>query len=295
MKITGTFIDEITYDIPSSNWSRSQWKKEFEYMESIGLDTVIFIRGGFENKCIFPSKSLNLPDYPDFVDFVFKETLKRNINVFFGLYISNLDWNNGDWKGEIEKNKEFIKEVYKRYGSYPNFVGWYVPHEQDRDYLNLAKTIGGLTYLCKETDQNKKVLISPFFHTQIITKDGYFSPEQHYKEWDRIFNFCKDIDICAFQDGTSPIELMPDFYNLTKKLCQKYNIEHWVNVETFERDVRCTYYPIKYEELERKLSLHSEYAEKLITFEFSHFMSPQSIYPSAHNLYERYVTEYLNK
>jgi hypothetical protein len=29
-------------------------------------------------------------------------------------------------------------------------------------------------------------------------------------------------------------------------------------------------------------------AEKLITFEFSHFMSPHSIYPAAHGLYRRY-------
>ena len=29
-------------------------------------------------------------------------------------------------------------------------------------------------------------------------------------------------------------------------------------------------------------------AEKLVTFEFSHFMSPNSIYPAAHGLYERY-------
>ena len=27
--ITGTFIDEITYDIPSSNWSNEQWARHF--------------------------------------------------------------------------------------------------------------------------------------------------------------------------------------------------------------------------------------------------------------------------
>jgi hypothetical protein len=33
--------------------------------------------------------------------------------------------------------------------------------------------------------------------------------------------------------------------------------------------------------------------EKLITFEFSHFMSPNSIYPAAHQLFKRYQ-EWLN-
>ena len=38
-----------------------------------------------------------------------------------------------------------------------------------------------------------------------------------------------------------------------------------------------------------------EYAEKVITFEFSHFLSPQSIYPSARNLnrlYRRYYKKH---
>ena len=50
--ISGTFIDEITYDIPSSNWSRKQWAKDLDHMKAVGIDTVIFIRGGFYNKAI---------------------------------------------------------------------------------------------------------------------------------------------------------------------------------------------------------------------------------------------------
>ena len=56
--ITGTFIDEITYDIPSSNWSLEQWRRDLDNMQEIGIDTVIFIRGGFEDKAVFPSKML---------------------------------------------------------------------------------------------------------------------------------------------------------------------------------------------------------------------------------------------
>ena len=59
--ITGTFIDEITYDIPSSNWSLQQWSQDLDYMQEIGIDTVIIIRGGFGNKTVFPSKVFNTP------------------------------------------------------------------------------------------------------------------------------------------------------------------------------------------------------------------------------------------
>ena len=64
--ITGTFIDEITYDIPSSNWTLAEWKQDLDYMQEIGIDTVIFIRGGFEDKAIFPSNVLNVGYADDF-------------------------------------------------------------------------------------------------------------------------------------------------------------------------------------------------------------------------------------
>ena len=86
---------------------------------------------------------------------------------------------------------------------------------------------------------------------------------------------------------------MREYYMMSKAVCEKYNIEHWVNVELFERDVRCMYYPIPFTQLVPKLELHKEYAEKMICFEYSHFLSPQSIYPSARNLNSLYCEHYL--
>ena len=56
MRITGTFLDEITVDIMSNNWGPEEWAKDFRAMKYIGIDTVIIIRSGFENKCIFSVK-----------------------------------------------------------------------------------------------------------------------------------------------------------------------------------------------------------------------------------------------
>ena len=41
LRITGTFLDEITYDIPSNNWGEKEWTEDFRIMELIGIDTVI--------------------------------------------------------------------------------------------------------------------------------------------------------------------------------------------------------------------------------------------------------------
>ena len=71
-----------------------------------------------------------------------------------------------------------------------------------------------------------------------------------------------------------------------------YKMTLWTNVEGFERDPRFMYYPIPFELLQAKLEMSKKYVEKSIMFEFSHFLSPQSIYPSAQNLYNLYVDFY---
>ena len=289
--ITATFIDEITYDIPSSNWSNEQWSKDLDYMQSVGIDTLVFIRAGYGERTIFPSDYFGTQHEDDLLGFILDAAEKRNMRVLVGLYLSNLCWNNGDAKTEVELNRHFINEIWAKYGNRSAFGGWYIPQETCRDILNITEVMGGISYLCKEKSPNLPVFISPFFNT--LEPNSAFTVEQHTEEWNSIFERCgKNIDICAFQDGTVPIKDMRDYYVATRKLCEAHNIAHWVNTETFERDVRQMYYPIPFSVLKRKLELHKEYAEKIITFEFSHFLSPQSIYPSAKNLYNLYTEFY---
>ena len=69
----------------------------------------------------------------------------------------------------------------------------------------------------------------------------------------------------------------------------------WTNAESFDRDMPIKFLPIKFEKLRLKLEAARVAGyDKAITFEFSHFMSPQSSYTQAHHLYNRYQ-EYKNK
>ena len=292
--ITATFIDEITYDIPSSNWSPEQWIQDLDYMQEIGIDTLVFIRGGFEDKTIFPSKVFGTEYTYDLAGLILEEATKRNMDVFFGLYVSNLEWDDGYAEQEIRRNKPFINEIWERYGHFPSFKGWYIPQETCYEVLNVCDVMRGLSAMCKDKAPDKSVFISPFFRTEVTWPGKGFTPERHYEEWDRMLTKAgQDIDICAFQDGTVPIAQMDEYYGLTAKLCEEHSIRHWVNVETFERDVRNMLYPIPFSILQRKIEHHKKYAEKMITFEFSHFLSPQSIYPSARNLNNLYKRFYL--
>ena len=47
LRITGTFLDEISHDIPHQNWGPKEWEQDFRNMKAIGIDTVIMIRSGY--------------------------------------------------------------------------------------------------------------------------------------------------------------------------------------------------------------------------------------------------------
>jgi hypothetical protein len=78
-------------------------------------------------------------------------------------------------------------------------------------------------------------------------------------------------------------------------MADKFGIRSWTNSETFDRDMPIKFLPIKWEKLLMKLKAAQHAGmEQAITFEFSHFMSPQSAYLQAGHLYDRYK-EYLDE
>ena len=82
---------------------------------------------------------------------------------------------------------------------------------------------------------------------------------------------------------------------ITKKMADKAGLQCWTNAETFDRDMPIKFLPIKFEKLRMKLEAARRAGyNKAITFEFSHFMSPQSMYTSAHHLFNRYI-DYKNQ
>ena len=79
------------------------------------------------------------------------------------------------------------------------------------------------------------------------------------------------------------------FFSVNKKMADKYGIECWTNAESFDRDMPIKFLPIKFDKLRMKLEAAARQKyDKAITFEFSHFMSPQSAYLQAGHLYDRY-------
>ena len=137
----------------------------------------------------------------------------------------------------------------------------------------------------------KKAILS---NQSSLTKTESISIQQHEKDWNEILDSIKDaVDILAFQDGHVEYHELAHYFSINKKLAQKYKMNCWTNAESFDRDMPIKFFPIKWEKLLLKLEAAQKAGlEKAITFEFSHFMSPQSSYVQAHHLYNRYMEHF---
>jgi Domain of unknown function (DUF5109)/Domain of unknown function (DUF4434) len=293
--ISGTFLDEITHDIPCQNWGPREWARDFDAMKAAGIDTVILIRAGYRRMATFPSKVLvnrvgGFPVRDDLVQLFLDQAERCGMSFFFGTYDSGDFWVRGAYQQEIDLNLEFCDEVGERYSRHPAFKGWYISHEINafddgmmRVYEQLASHLRGIAAV--------PILMSPYVKGVKQFGAEAIQLSQHIKEWDTVFSRLKGhVDIVAFQDGQVDLFELPDYLAANCQLAAKYGLTSWSNVESFDRDMPIKFPPIDY----RKLLLKIEQAnkagvDKLITFEFSHFMSPNSIYPAAGHLYNRYI------
>ncbi len=298
--ITGTFLDEITHDIPSQNWGAREWARDFNAMEAIGIDTVILIRAGYRDRATFDSEVLRkhrpmLPACLDLVDVFLREAERCGMTFFFGTYDSGQFWIDKKYKKEVDLNKGFCDEVFERYGNRKAFGGWYISHEINtyddgmmRVYTDLSRHLRGLRKL--------PILISPYIKGVKQFGGEAISLETHVKEWETVFKNLKGhVDIVAFQDGHVSFQDLPHYLKANGELAKKYKISSWSNIETFDRDMPIKFPPLDHRTLQYKMEQAANAGvDKLITFEFSHFMSPNSVHPSAHHLYDRY-REWLRK
>lgn len=303
MQITGTFIDEISHDIPHQNWGSKEWDADFAHMKKMGIDTVILIRCGYRQFLTYPSKYLiekhhRFQPPVDLVKLYLELAEKYGMTFYFGTYDSGKYWETGDMRHEIDVNLHVIEEVYKTYGHYKSFGGWYLSLELSRKTKGAVDSIAKLGNQCKVVSGGLPVMISPWIDgkkavmatANQITKDASISLKEHEQEWDEIFDGIKNsIDIVAFQDGHVGYNDLEDYLRLNKSLADKYGLQSWTNSESFDRDMPIKFLPIKWEKLLFKLEAAKRAGcEKAITFEFSHFMSPQSAYVQAGHLYNRY-------
>src|SRR5574344_1926415 len=184
LKITGTFLDEISHDIPHQNWGEKEWDRDFAYMKAIGIDTVIDIRCGYRKFITYPSpyllkKGCYMPSV-DLIDMFCRLAQKYDMKFYLGLYDSGVYWDTKDMSHEIEDNKFVIDEVWKMYGEkYESFGGWYISTEISRDTIGAVEAFHAMGKQCKDVSGGLPTFISPWIDgkkaimgTGLKVKDG---------------------------------------------------------------------------------------------------------------------------
>jgi len=298
MRITGTFLDEITHDIPSQNWGPHEWAADFDVMRQIGIDTVIIIRAGYREHAIFNSWVLRnhrpmMPVRENLAELFLDLAYQNGMRLFWGIYDPG-DWTRNSQQA-LELNRAFMQEVYEQFGEHPAFAGWYITFELCRNKPEQVELVLAAGRHAKSLTPDLPTLISPYIAgTKAPGVDDRISRTQHEEEWRGIFQRIRDgIDIVAFQDGHIDYTELPEYLTTNLRLAREAGIACWSNVETFDRDMPIKFPPIDWRKLEFKIDAAREAGvDKLITFEFSHFLSPHSMYPSARQLFRRYCERF---
>lgn len=296
MLITGTFLDEISHDIPHQNWGLQEWKADFSYMKQAGIDTVILIRCGHKRFITYPSKILTerencyIPPL-DLVDLFLNLADQFGMAFYFGLYDSGNYWHAGEYAKELDLSKHVAEEVYLKYGHHPSFKGWYLNCEICRGSINVAHLYYDLGKFVKDLSGNLPTLISPYIAGIKAEPENAITIADHERDWRKILSIIQGaVDIVAFQDGHCLYEELPAYLDVNLKLAKEFGMKSWTNCESFDRDMPIHFLPIKWEKMRLKLEAAARCGvDKAITFEFSHFMSPNSMYASAHGLFDRYM------
>ena len=307
MKLTGTFLDEISHDIPHQNWGSAEWDQDFATMKAVGIDTVILIRSGYQRWLTYPSDILMTQERSyrppvDLVDLFLTLAEKHRLAFYFGTYDSGNYWQRGEVHRELDLNRAVVDEVWARYGHRRAFQGWYLTQEISRRTWPMIELLAKLGRHCKAVSGGLPVLISPWMDgikavgssSAQIHKATGITLAQHEQEWDEVLAGIRGaVDIVAFQDGHVDFGELADFLAVNQKLADRHGLHCWTNTETFDRDMPIKFLPIKWEKLLLKLNAAAQVGvEKAITFEFSHFLSPHSAYPQAHHLFQRYCEHF---
>jgi hypothetical protein len=296
----------------SQGLSKDTWKKELEAMRRAGIDTIIIQRLEADGESFMPD--CNDREAVDPTKVILDYADKHKMQVFVGLSSgawpdskvesADVDLLNST-RGE---NIRVANAVWSRYGKHRSFTGWYIPQEiwninwQDEQNERIRTFYRAVSDHCKGISNGKPVAISPFFspfgnaHEEAVT--AVYTA--FLKGDDKVQG--AGIDIVMLQDGVgarcrnvqsdifSVQSYFRAFLNATREASKVKKVALWGNLESFktvqggcvdnfQRPFKAA--PADFNRLQIQLEAASfdfdenqPFFEKLVTFDFFHYMSP---------------------
>ncbi len=288
--ITGAFLDEITRDLPCANWGPDEWKRDFAAMRADGIDTVVLTRCALGQRAAFDSTALrkrhpHLIVGDDHLALFLSLARDNGMALWVGTYESD---RRGDAQAQIDTARRLADEVWERCGRSSAFRGWYLGHATDADDADQMRA-------CREIGRHLKqvsdlpILIAPPL-CGLDEQAGARTLEQHTRAWDAALSGLEGVvDVLAFRDGGVEFDALPEWHAANAELARKHGTSSWTTVEAFDRGVPFRFPPTAWPKLRFQMETAlAAGAARLVAFEYSRFLSPNSILPAAHMLHRRY-------
>jgi len=283
-KADGTFIQA---DMVKS-WNEEKWMQEFRFLAEAQMHYIVLA-------C--PEKFSR-----GVIDTCLRTAQKSGFKVFLGIHYDDAWWRRGskdrNWLLEQMRISSRIAEtLYKKYhGHYPDsFYGWYFPYEVDNVKFNsrekfklLADALNLLLGRLRERGHRLPIMLSPFM------KSAWGKAKTYSDNWAWLFGATElgEGDVFCPQDsvgggGLKLNQLDHWLGQLRKAVDTKPGLHFWVNTENFDHR---SWSSAPLDRFIRQMEIAGRHADKIITFSYSHYYSPNNIDRRFHETYLEYLS-----
>lgn len=306
--ISGTFLSFPF--AKSRNFTDTDWQKQFDVMNNIGIDTLIIggiLTKGYEQEApiaYYRSTKYSTQATPakPHLDTILDLATKYKMKVYIAPVDRSENWVHVD--EHISLSLSVAQELYdKGYTTHPQFSGWYLQQEPflNQDYTDYSSW-KKLTETFKRL-ANKPVIISPYFiapcngdKTKLRCENQWWqdrTSEEIAIRAQRVMQGT-EADIMAVQDGVGAsgvsLQELTDYIPRIEQKLKEIGKEFWVDAEIFRYDTtRTKFIPASINDLVNQLFTLKNY--KIVVWIFEHYMGPYFSNES-HKLYADYITQY---
>lgn len=216
------------------------WQDDLDALDALGMDLLIFT-GPYAG--VEPAEGEADP-----FDALLGEFDRRGMRVYLSTLQAPQWWTLTDPASELDRARQRIESLERRYGAHPSFEGFYIPYEcycMWGPSAELPKQLyAGVSAACKEIAPDKKTLISPFFildDRKLLGDFRWATPQEYEEFWTDILS-ASTIDTVALQDSGEhlacyTLEQRAPFFAAMKSACNATDTTFWANIETGELNV----------------------------------------------------------
>jgi len=304
---TGAFI-QVNGSLASQ--SPMWWQAELGAMKTVGMDTVVVNYVAYDNFYFYPtSVSGGQPFVIDSIENIMDAADHHGMSVFLGLHLEPEQFSSATFNlpANLAQGQAELTELWSRYGSHASLAGWYMPQEFS-DYMALYQPQlrdDIISYTRAVTDQadvstGLPMMISPYF--------GQNPNAAAYANWWSTTGLPETgVDIVAMQDGVgthrTTIAQSRTVFEALQPVMAAHGVQFWANNESFNQihgwpvdNQPWAAQPVGIDTFVAQIQSTNSLVQKSITFEFSHYMSPQgsaamnALYRDYRDYYESVVS-----